>query len=197
MEFNQEIVSVTWSHQNPDDLLLEIGEYLQSKKQFQKAIQYYQGAISLNELNSLAAYRLGKLYYHLNKHESALEILLKASSLTPDHLDTLYFLGRTYEKLNHIDKALHMSERILNVLPHHPGAYLLLIKLHARLGHWEKVKLLCKNAPSTLVGSKKLVRFCYVSARLTGDVETVAKLEPSMTRKDIVMIKEYLTEKTD
>ena len=68
------------------------------KGEFEKALQFFEKALQINDKNVVTINDLGCCYCHLNKFEEAISMFKKASSINPDYRNPYFNLeiGRAH-----------------------------------------------------------------------------------------------------
>jgi len=96
--------------------------YLEEKK-YQKAISYFQKAISQNNKNALAFNNLGTALKETGKPHEAVENWEKASKLDPTFIEPLSNLGVFYLDTGQVSEAITNFTKLINVNPNDSNSY--------------------------------------------------------------------------
>ena len=99
------------------------GNFYQEIKEYDKAIEHYQGAIKL-DLNFVSSYNgLGNVYYNQKKYEKAKEFFEKAIELDPNFALAYNGLGNAYYNQKKYEKAKEFFEKAIEFDPNFALAY--------------------------------------------------------------------------
>ncbi len=97
-----------------------LGAYYQAEKNYEKAIEMYQGALEQDSKNTLNLYQLGQAYLENGNPEKALEYLEKASLNDPDLLEARIITARAYYETGNTEKALSIMDEGIRDFPKDP-----------------------------------------------------------------------------
>jgi len=103
------------------DIYTDNADHYFTEKDFEKAIDLYTKAISLNPKNKVAYYHRGEVYFMLGEYnpeyyKKNLEDHLKAISIDPLDTETWRHLAQTYDKLGEYEKAAKIWSKCINIL---------------------------------------------------------------------------------
>ena len=87
-----------------------------------KAIQYYQKALSIKSDIPEAHLDLGNLYAQKQDLDAALQEYQKVLELKPDNVDALYSIGAIYYNRKEWDKAIENLKKVVDLNPEHVQA---------------------------------------------------------------------------
>jgi len=90
----------------------------------EKAVEFYERALSENPDHEGAAFRLAILYDRRAEDAKAIELLERICTSPPVHLNALMNLAVLYEDNNHYDEAHRCLDAILRTNPNHERARL-------------------------------------------------------------------------
>jgi DNA-directed RNA polymerase subunit alpha len=90
----------------------------------EKAVEFYERALSENSDHEMAAFRLAILYDRRAEDAKAIELLERICTSPPVHLNALMNLAVLYEDNNHYDEAHRCLDAILRTNPNHERARL-------------------------------------------------------------------------
>lgn len=92
--------------------------------QYEKAVEFYERALSENPDHEQAAFRLALLYDRRAEDAKAIELLERICTSAPVHINALMNLAVLYEDNNHYDEAYRCLDAVLRTNPNHPRARL-------------------------------------------------------------------------
>lgn len=93
--------------QQREAILLSLGAIEQSQKKFEKALQTYQMALSIEPNNPKTHYNLGIIYNELNQLERSIAAYKQALTLDRSMTQALYGMAVTYEKQQKFADAIN------------------------------------------------------------------------------------------
>lgn len=99
---------------------LTSGDQLVAAKRYEEAVQAYVKAYQADQHQVRAVLQIGYCLYSLGQFDKAVPILLKATQLMPQSLDTWTLLGNTYVSLNKAPEALQAYQAALQLKPGDP-----------------------------------------------------------------------------
>lgn len=94
-----------------------LGQVEQNHENNEKAISYYQKAISIDSQYADAYINLGIIYYDKGEYDSEVTIFEKAVKINPDKYEYWYDLGTAYEDILEYDKAVEAYQNALRLKP--------------------------------------------------------------------------------
>lgn len=120
------------------DQLIEQGNHLEDRADFDGAIQLYLDALEKSPDYWYAYLNLGIVYNHKGELRTALDYLQKAYELQPDTFTTGYNLARTWYQLgqNHT-QAVSLLQHALSFKPDYIDGWILLSMLQDEIQHTE------------------------------------------------------------
>lgn len=89
---------------------LDNGDKEFDEKNYEKAIEHYAKAISIDPDDAYAYYRRGGAYYHLKRYNKAIKDLTKVISIDPNKSSAYNDRGWVYYEMKKYDKALEDYE---------------------------------------------------------------------------------------
>ncbi len=92
-------------------------------KDYDKAIEAYTSAITLNQNNAEAYNNRGAAYGSKGQNETAFENFNKALSISPNKAAVYYNRGLYYAKKNQYEKAIDDFNKVIAIAPNYLGAY--------------------------------------------------------------------------
>jgi len=101
---------------NPDTYF-EMGLISYYNGEYNKAIEQWENAVSLNKNNFNAYLCLGILYNKRNMTENAILILKRAIDLNPNYATLHLALARIYDKKERLDEAIYEYSKVLEIYP--------------------------------------------------------------------------------
>ncbi len=117
------IQSTGSSPSNDTDLAISLykqGVSYTKSRQFERAIDLYQQAITANPDYAESYHELGYALFRLNRHDEAISACLKAISLRPNYADTYRNLAKCYSAKGDIDNQIHTLKVAITLTPNHP-----------------------------------------------------------------------------
>ena len=113
-DFEREINRLFQIKENRDSpvLLNLYGVFLEIKKDFNKAIQFFAKCISINKSYAPPYLNLGRLYLHFKMYKSSIDFLKKYLNLEENEFDGEYFLARAYYFNYEYKNAIDLLEKI-------------------------------------------------------------------------------------
>jgi spermidine synthase len=95
----------------------KIGDYFKTKKQFDRAVYYYNRSIE-SEPNSLEALNsISNLYFELGNYNSAIIFGERAVSIDPGNISLLFNLGTFYEENKNYNRSKEIYKKCLELNP--------------------------------------------------------------------------------
>jgi superkiller protein 3 len=99
-----------------------LGQIEENNGNNDKAIDYYQKAISIDNKYADAYIGLGGIYYEKGEYDLEVSNYERAVEINPDKCEYLYYLGTAYEDTHRYDKAVKAYEEVLSIRPEHKDA---------------------------------------------------------------------------
>lgn len=149
---------LSWQSQSPDEVLEAVGEWLEEQGAFEAAAHFYAAAITLNSSNTLAYFRLGKLFLKQRDYAKAVDVLTKVSKLAFDHAPTWYHLAQAYWGMGDYLQAASAAEEALIIDPNHAGAFLIRLRVAQHFNDEATIKKLLLQVPQGLLSSNEVRR---------------------------------------
>lgn len=100
------------------------GQEAEQQGQHDRALDFYERALSENPDHEQVCFRLALLYDRQADDAKAIELYERICTSHPVHLNALLNLAILYEDNNHYDEARHCLEAVLRSNPNHPRARL-------------------------------------------------------------------------
>ena len=97
--------------------LTGIGYAYYQKKDYQKALDYYQEALQVNSEYLLAVFRSGEAYFALDMNEKAIDSFTHTTAVAADFVEGHYRLGLAYMKARQAKDAIDSFERVIRISP--------------------------------------------------------------------------------
>jgi S1-C subfamily serine protease len=94
-----------------------LGQIEENNRNFDKAIDYYQKAISVNSGYADAYIGLGGIFYEKGEYDLEVANYERAVRINPDKYEYLYYLGTAYEDIHQYDKAVEAYKLALSIKP--------------------------------------------------------------------------------
>lgn len=105
------------------------------KKEFHKALEYFDKAIEANKGYVKAYLYRGVTYFMLDNHQKALKDFNKAVELDPDNFMALFYRGQAYFYTGHSKKAIEDYKRALQKQPENAKIFIQMATAYYRLGN--------------------------------------------------------------
>lgn len=99
------------------EFLYSKGVIAQNKREYDKAVDYFKRAISIDDKYVQAYLDLGLVYDEKSMYDEELTVLKKAVQLDPNNSDAHYYLAWAYENEGLFDNAISAYERVLKIRP--------------------------------------------------------------------------------
>lgn len=105
--------------EEPDNvsLLSEMGKVYVGSGNDEKALEYYNRVLELDDKNFTAIDNIGSIYRRLGRYQDSVDILNKAFEIDKDSIATYYNLGQTYKAMERYDDAIKCFEHVLEKNP--------------------------------------------------------------------------------
>ncbi|MGD0915686.1 MAG: trypsin-like peptidase domain-containing protein [Thermodesulfobacteriota bacterium] len=97
------------------DYYYSLGQIEENHGNSDKAIEYYQKAISIDSRYADAYISLGSIYYDKGEYDLEVNNFEKAVTIDPDKYEYLYYLGTAYEDTHQYDKAVKAYREVLRI----------------------------------------------------------------------------------
>lgn len=107
---------------HPETLILA-GDIAYARKDYPKALGYFEKAAALNPKDSVSLVRIGQSYMLMGKPDLAVKSLLEATRVEPDKDDAYIELINLYAQLGKVDKALEVGDSLIERHPNAPLAF--------------------------------------------------------------------------
>ncbi|QQO10439.1 CDC27 family protein [Breznakiella homolactica] len=82
------------------------------KKNYEKAVVFFNQAKMLDPENAPTLRYLGHAYFKMKKYKEAMTLIRRSIDLAPDDKESLYTLGECYYELNQTDQALRIFSHL-------------------------------------------------------------------------------------
>jgi tetratricopeptide (TPR) repeat protein len=133
---------IEFTENNPDYYYSQ-GVIYFDKKEYEKAEQCLNKAISKDAKYARAYTKLGELYYELERYDDEVKVLKIAKSLMPNDPNIYFYLAMAYEDISKFDSAILAYERNLELRPNDKDALYGICILYIINGSKEKaIKLI-------------------------------------------------------
>jgi TPR repeat protein len=104
------------------DYFYSLGVLAENKEEYDKAIQYFNKTLELDDKYTDAYLDLGTLYSEKRLYDKELEVFEKAIQLAPNDFDANYYLALAYEDKELYDKAIIAYTKALELKPNDADA---------------------------------------------------------------------------
>ncbi|MDD4395412.1 MAG: tetratricopeptide repeat protein [Bacteroidales bacterium] len=135
------------------ELWFSLGLAYSWAKKFDKAIEAYNFAISLDDEHSLAYFNLGNVYYEMNDYQNAIDYYERAYTCNDMDFRTMSGIGDCYYATKQYDKALEYYRKSFNIVPTFADAIIGIISVLKETNRAEEaeefVYLAFKNSPQS------------------------------------------------
>jgi type IV pilus biogenesis/stability protein PilW len=149
------------NYATPEKAAYNLGVVYFNKKDIDKAIEYYQKAVSLRDDNSNAYYNLGYCQEEKKALPKALEYYKKAASLDSSFKEAYYRMGVIYQEQQDYPKVLESLKKAVEIDPDYLAAHLLMGKTYLKVGNTEmarrKLDIVAKTDPGGELGKEALL----------------------------------------
>jgi len=115
----------------------------------QKAIEGYESALSIDNIDNRVRLILANLYYSANNYSKAEQAFKTVIEQEPEYGPTYYSLALLFAELERVDEAIELLKQAINIMPNNIRVYYNLSLLYDK-------KEDQKNAESTLVKGLKI-----------------------------------------
>lgn len=96
-----------------------LGQIEENSGNYDKAINYYKKAVSIDSNYADAYIGLGGIYYEKGEYDLEISNYKKAVDIDPNKYDNLYYLGTAYEDIRQYNKAIEAYVKVLSIKPDH------------------------------------------------------------------------------
>ncbi len=117
-----------------------LGDLLKERGRVGAAVVEYRRALNENKQSIPIINRLASALILMDRHREALEMLLRAKELSPDHPTVLTQLGQTHLKLGNFKEAKEAFQEVIEVNPFSPEAHRDLALAYEALGEKESAQ---------------------------------------------------------
>lgn len=93
------------------------GVELEAQGKLEEALAYYLQSVHDDIQNHEICYRIGNLFYKLNRQDCAIEFYRKAVSINPMHLESHINLGVVYNSTQRFDQAIDCYQKAVTLNP--------------------------------------------------------------------------------
>ena len=108
---------------NDSEKLCNIGHALSKIGKLSEANEFYNKAIEVDPMYTIAYYNLGVIHTKLGELDQAIESYMKVIEIEPDNAPALNNIGVAYERLGHLEKAADYYQKALDVDTKYSIAY--------------------------------------------------------------------------
>ncbi|MFN0203873.1 MAG: tetratricopeptide repeat protein, partial [Bacteroidia bacterium] len=134
-----------------DDKFLKLGDTYLEAKEYQKAIEMYNKALTINSDNSMAYFGKGMAYFGLEDYDNALEMFLMNVGLDGKHPSTSWLLAQCYKAKGNFSEAITHFEYYLKngtnfEAEQLSSSYATKALCHIKLNQYDMAKEEIKNA---------------------------------------------------
>jgi tetratricopeptide (TPR) repeat protein len=140
---------------NDSKALNNIGNIYKIKNNLQKAIEFYQKAITFEPTNSTYLNNLGDSYRLTGDLKKAKETLLESLEVDTNGMLTHFNLGTLYQTEKNFKKAIDSFQKSLNINPSYTEAYYQLANTHLKANNKESARLSMEKAIQADPGNLK------------------------------------------
>jgi len=126
--------------------LVGMGDVEKKKKDYKRALEYYQRCLELHPNNSYAIFGMADVYKSLGLFQRSLQIWLEFIKKDPENVTVLTRIADSYRKIRDFTHSREYYSRVLNLEPNNPYALIGLGHLyydfkdyHEAMKAWEMV----------------------------------------------------------
>ncbi|MGV2831412.1 tetratricopeptide repeat protein [Myxosarcina sp. GI1(2024)] len=120
----------------------KLGRALQ-EKDWQKAVNCYQQALSDKKFFILASYELARIYWQQNELEKAKSYYQQILAMDSTQAEAQYQLGTIYLQQQCLTEAIEYFQQTIDNAPEFPGVHYDLVKTYLRLQRWDEAIATC------------------------------------------------------
>ena len=117
-----------------------LGDLLKERGRIGAAVVEYRRALNENRESIPIINRLTSALILMDRHREALEMLLRAKELSPDHPTVFTQLGQAYLKLEKFKEAKEAFQEVIQVNPFNPEVHRDLASTYEALGDKESAQ---------------------------------------------------------
>ncbi|WP_288955394.1 tetratricopeptide repeat protein [uncultured Polaribacter sp.] len=152
-ESYQKVKNEFWAHINTNaDFVgtrIKRGDFYIKKNNLPKAIESYEEALDIDNINNQVRINLAKLYYNNKQYEQAEEAYKIVIEQEPKFGPVYYSLGLLYAELNRVEDAIFQLQKAITIMPKNIRVYYNLALLYDKKQDF-------KNAEKTFVKGLKV-----------------------------------------
>jgi S1-C subfamily serine protease len=136
-----------------------LGQIEQNHENNEKAIGYYQKAISIDSQYADAYINLGIIYYDKGEYDLEVSNFEKAVIINPNQYEYWYDLGTAYEDIHQFDRAVEAYQNALRLKPDHKDALHDFAILSMAAGDCDRASKLISKLKESDPGQAKKLEF--------------------------------------
>ena len=126
-ESYQKVKKEFWTHlkTNSDFVGARVkrGDFYIKKRNLQKAIESYESALRIDNVNNQVRLNLAILYYNNKQYKQAEIAYLETIKQEPDYGPVYYSLALLYAELNNVDNAIVQLKKAIKIMPKNIRVY--------------------------------------------------------------------------
>ena len=145
LERVEQMEKLTGFPENPDIAFLR-GNFYYERKEYGKALELYDWAITLNPKAASAWHNKGIVLDELEKYEEAIACHDKAIKIKPDHASAWNSKGVVLDKLEKYEEAIACHDEAIKIKPDYTSAWYNKGVVLGKLGRWQEARQCYKEA---------------------------------------------------
>jgi len=137
----------------------QMGYNASGSNEYDKAILYYQKAISINPEYAYAYSGIGFVYFSEGNYDKTIEMYRKAINLNSGNAKAYVYMGLCYDHKGNYDQAITLYEKAIRINPENAGIYYSLGSAYEKNGEHERaIEYLKKAAQLGDDNAKKVLK---------------------------------------
>jgi tetratricopeptide (TPR) repeat protein len=152
-----------------DDLNFDVNLYLgkieMKRNNFEKALFYLNISINVNPEDPEIQKSAGICYYHVNKYNNSVELLLKYFQKNPDDVEAIYHLAYGLFYMSRLDDSLKFFTRLQDVKEYAVESLAMMAGIHKKQKMYNKsIEEYEKVIASKVLKNDQLIEILYLTA---------------------------------
>lgn len=152
-ESYQKVKKEFWKQINANSdfvgIRMKKGDYFFKKNQLGKAIENYESALAIDNINNQIRVNLAMLYYTNKQYDDAEKTYKEIIRQVPEYGAAYYSLALLYAELNKVDDAIEQLEKAIFIMPEN-------VRLYYNLGLLYNQKKAFKKAEKSFINGLKV-----------------------------------------
>jgi tetratricopeptide (TPR) repeat protein len=104
-------------YKKSEEYWLNRGHYFFEMESYEKAIEAFRQAITINPNSANTYFNIGAANFNLKKYDEAIEVYKQSIRLDPDDAQIYISLGNAYDRLNNHEKASDAYKEAIKIAP--------------------------------------------------------------------------------